>query len=360
MAMGKKQVLKQSALNIIGLMSGSSMDGLDAALCQFKFSNQTIHYKILQTKTFSYSPPIIHILQNIRNTSALSFFEQDVLYSQWIGKKLNQWISNNRLKANAIAFHGHTVFHYPEKGFSVQLGNAHQLAAITHLPVIHNFRNLDIALGGQGAPLVPIGDKLLFPHYDACLNIGGIANVFIQKSQVSYDICIANIALNFFAQKLNKSYDSNGNLARKGKLNNTLLNSLNNLPYFFQKPPKSLNREYFEEHYLPLFQKHKLSNEDYLSTLTEHIALKISQAINLSNIQTVLITGGGALNKYLIERIKLHSNKKIIVPDKTLIKFKEALVFALLGYLRMYENPNTIPSATGASQSASCGEVVII
>ncbi len=358
--MGKKQVLNQSTLNIIGLMSGSSMDGLDAALCQFKFSNQSIHYKILLAKTFSYSPQIIHILQNIRNTSAISFFEQDVLYSQWIGKKLNQWISKNHLKANAIAFHGHTVFHYPKKGFSVQLGNAHQLAAITHLPVIHNFRNVDIALGGQGAPLVPIGDKLLFSHYDAFLNIGGIANVFIQKSQVSYDICIANIALNFFAQKLNKSYDKNGNLARKGKINIALLNALNNLPYFFQKPPKSLNREYFEEHYLPLFQKYKLSNEDYLSTLTEHIALKISQVINLSDIQNVLITGGGALNKYLIDLINFHSNKKIIIPDKTLIKFKEALIFALLGYLRIYEKSNTIPSATGASQSASCGEIIII
>ncbi len=360
MGMGKKQVLNKSTLNIIGLMSGSSMDGLDAALCQFKFSNQSIHYKILQTKTFSYSPQIIRLLQTIRNTSALSLFEQDVLYSQWIGKKLNQWISNNHLKANAIAFHGHTVFHYPEKGFSVQLGNAHQLAAITHLPVIHNFRNLDIALGGQGAPLVPIGDKLLFHQYDACLNIGGIANVFIQKSQISYDICIANMALNFFAQQLNTSFDKNGNLARKGKINYSLLKELNNLSYFQLKPPKSLNREYFEEYYLPLLKKYKLSNPDYLSTLTEHIALKISQAINLSDIQTVLITGGGALNKYLMERIKWHSNKKIIVPDKTLIKFKEALVFALLGYLRTYELPNTILSATGASQSASCGEIVII
>ncbi|GIV28599.1 MAG: anhydro-N-acetylmuramic acid kinase [Bacteroidia bacterium] len=361
--MGKRKILNLSSLpslKIIGVMSGSSMDGLDVALCEFTLINKTFQYKIIQAKTFAYPPSIKQLLLNIRTTTLLNFFESNVIYAQWMGKKINHWLSQNKLQAHAISIHGHTVFHHPEKGFSIQLGDPHHLAAITQLPVIHNFRNLDIALGGQGAPLVPIGDKLLFPQYDACLNIGGIANIYIQKKQLAYDICIANMALNYFAQKLNKNYDYNGNLARKGKINRSLLSALNHLKYFQQKPPKSLNREYFENHYLPLFKKHKLSNYDYLSTLTEHIAIQISQSINLTNIQNVLITGGGSLNKYLIDRIEFYSNKKIIISDKTIVKFKEALIFALLGYLRIKELPNTIPSATGASQSASCGEIVIV
>lgn len=354
--------MTNKTLNIIGVMSGSSMDGLDVALCKFSYHKKQIHYNILKSETLSYSKNIIQLLQNIRNTSSEDFFEKDVIYGKWIGKKIHHWIQKHHLKVDTISIHGHTAFHYPEKGFSVQLGNAAQIASICQKPVIHNFRNLDIAFGGQGAPLVPIGDKLLFHQYDACINIGGIANIFIQKNSTAFDICIANLALNHFAEKLNFKYDKNGHLARRGKVHQHLLKKLNELKYLKLKPPKSLNREYFENDYLNVIRQFKdLNNYDILSTLTEHIAFQIAQSISKPNIKNVLITGGGALNNYLIKRIMYYApDKNIVIPDKTLVKFKEALIFALLGYLRILQIPNNVPLATGAQKNICAGEIVYI
>lgn len=349
-----------SGMKILGIMSGSSMDGMDVAYCEFKEHKNKIEYKILKATTFSYPEKILQILQNIRNTSAKEFFEHDVIYGKFIGKKVSQFLQKNKLKADAVAVHGHTVFHHPEKGFSVQAGNAYQIASLCKIPVIHNFRNADIALGGQGAPLVPIGDRLLFQSYDACINIGGIANVFIQKNNLAYDICIANMSLNYFALQLGAEFDKNGNIAKSGKIHLPLLNKLNYLNYIHKKPPKSLNREYFENNYLPVIQQFKLPVQDVLSTLTEHIAFQISKSIQDKHIQKILITGGGAFNLHLIKRIKEISQKEIIVPDKTLVKYKEALIFALLGYLRLKEKHGNIKEATGAMKNTFCGEIVII
>ncbi len=353
--------MKKTNLNLAGVMSGSSMDGMDVALCQFYQRKRQIHYKILKAETFSYSKQILEILQNIRQTSAKQFFEYDVIYGKFIGQKITNWIKKYNLTVDAISIHGHTVFHEPQKGFSIQLGNAFQIAALCKVPVIHNFRNLDIALLGQGAPLVPMGDKVLFSDVDACVNIGGIANIFIQKTQIAYDICIANMGLNYFAQKLNKQYDKDGNIARKGKINDKLLLELNQLQFIIQKAPKSLNREYFENSYLPIIQKYRMNVEEIIATLTEHIAVQISKSIANKIIRKVLITGGGALNKYLVDRIIYHSkDKKIIIPDRIIVKYKEALIFALLGYLRLLNLPNTISSATGAIQDTVSGEIVYI
>lgn len=350
---------KKQSLNIIGVMSGSSMDGIDIALCKFSPKKQTIEYTIINAITIPYPPSIHSILNNIRNTSAKDFFQHDVTYGQWIGKTIKKWTTRHHLKADAIAFHGHTVFHHPEKGFSIQLGNATQIAAITGIPVVHNFRNADIALGGQGAPLVPIGDKLLFHQYDACINIGGIANVFIQKTNVAFDICIANMAINYYAQYLHKKYDKNGHIAASGNVSPSLLNELNHLKHLKQKPPKSLNREYFENHYLPLIRKYQMPVHDIISTITEHIATQIAQSISEKYIKNVLITGGGAFNTYLIKRIFFYAkDKKIHIPDKTIVKFKEALIFALLGYLRINDEYGNIKEATGASKNTFCGEIV--
>jgi len=350
-----------SPLSVIGIMSGSSMDGLDMALCKFYFHNKKIKYQLIKATTISYPKNILQLLSTIRTISAELFFEKDAKYGQWIAQVLLNWMKKNHLNADLIAIHGHTVFHYPHKGFSVQLGNPAQIAAKIGKPVVHNFRNLDIAFQGQGAPLVPIGDKLLFSDYDACVNIGGIANIFVQKTSTAYDICIANLALNYFAQKLNKKYDKNGTIAKKGTVHNLMLNQLNQLPFIQQKPPKSLNREYFENTYLPIIQKHSLSIPDTLATLTEHIATQISQSIHYKSIQKVLITGGGAFNQYLVSRIKyLSPQKNIIIPDKEIVKFKEAIIFALLGYLRYLHLPNTIPTATGSIKATSSGEIFYV
>jgi anhydro-N-acetylmuramic acid kinase len=348
-------------LTIVGVMSGSSLDGLDIAVCQFYYQKNQIQYKVLSATTVQYPTSILNILQNIRKTSSLQFFEQDVIYGKFIGKKISDFLKKNKLSADAVSVHGHTVFHYPEKGFSVQLGNASQIAAACQLPVIHNFRNLDIAMGGQGAPLVPIGDKLLFSNFDACANIGGIANVFIQKTNIAFDICIANMALNYFAQQQNKKYDKNGSIAKKGKVHQPLLDKLNSLPFILQNPPKSLNREYFEKKYLPLISKYQLTTNDILATLVEHIAQQISKSFDYYFVKNVLITGGGSFNQYLIERIKFYSkNKKIHLPDNATIKYKEAIIFALLGYLRILTIPNTLHQATGAIKNLISGEFVDI
>lgn len=346
---------------ILGLMAGSSMDGLDAALCVFHPQKKNgIQYSIIKHRTFFYPQNILKLLQNIRSTSAQEYFEADVRYAQWIGTTIQNWMKNHRLKADAIAVHGHTVFHYPEKGFSVQLGNAAQIAAITGMPVIHNFRNLDIALGGQGAPLVPAGDKILFSEFDACVNIGGMANVFIHKNEIAHDVCIANIGLNFFAQKLNVPFDKEGKLAKQGRVHTDMLQALNELPFFHISPPKSLNREYFEQYYLPIIQNYKASVYDVLATLTEHAAMHIAKSVKYPFVRNILITGGGVLNKYLMKRIMYYEPiKNFVIPrNRILIKYKEALVFALLGYLRLNQLPNTLSKTTGAKMDVSCGDIV--
>lgn len=353
----------RTSAQILGLMAGSSMDGLDAALCVFHPQKiNGISYSIIKQRTFPYPPHILKLLQNIRRTSSYEYFEADVQYAQWIGTTIQQWIKRHRLKVDALAVHGHTVFHHPEKGFSIQLGNAAQIAAITSIPVIHNFRNLDIAQGGQGAPLVPIGDKILFSEYDACVNIGGIANVFVHKKEWAYDVCIANIALNFFAQKLKMPFDKEGTLAKHGKVHTAMLRALNELPFFQMSPPKSLNREYFERYYLPVIQTYKAPIPDILSTLTEHIARHIAQSVQYPFVRNILMTGGGVLNKYLMKRIIYYApTKNFVIPHhKILIKYKEALVFALMGYLRLNQLPNTLSKTTGAKMNVSCGDIVHI
>ncbi len=344
------------SLNIIGIMSGSSMDGLDVAYCQFqKLSNGKIKFKLIQSHTFSYSKTILDLLINMRTMSAKDYFEADAIYGKWIGNKLKQWMTRCKLTPDAIAIHGHTVFHEPKKGFSVQSGNAQQIAAICGCDVIDNFRNLDIAYGGQGAPLVPIGDKLLFANYDACINIGGIANIYTHHSEQAYDICIANMGLNYFANQLNHKFDKDGLLAKKGTIHKELLRHLNSLSFIKQKPPKSLNREYFETKYLPIILSIKDSSHNYLRTFTEHIAINIAKAIQNKNINNVLITGGGAFNKFLITRIKELSQKTIIVPEKNIVCFKEAIIFALIGYLSLIGSENTIAKSTGASKNICTG-----
>ncbi|MCX7728183.1 MAG: anhydro-N-acetylmuramic acid kinase, partial [Bacteroidia bacterium] len=334
---------RTKTLKSIGIMSGSSMDGVDIALCEFQFDNEKVHYQIIQATTFQYPSEIFHILLHIRTSSAKDFFLFDTKYGQWLGKKISTWMKKHNLTADIIALHGHTVFHHPELGFSIQLGNASHIAAICCIPVVHNFRNNDIAAGGQGAPLVPIGDKILFSRYDACINIGGIANVFKQNNNQAYDIGIANIALNYFAKQIGKNYDKNGKIAKSGKTHDGLLKQLNQLNFFHQSPPKSLNREYFEKEYMSVLKKHHLPVPDVLRTLTEHIAIQIARSVSDKHIKNILITGGGAFNHFLIERITAHCpNKNIIVPDKTLVKFKEALIFALLGCLRLLEKHGNI------------------
>ncbi|MBX3164031.1 MAG: anhydro-N-acetylmuramic acid kinase [Bacteroidetes bacterium] len=341
---------------ILGLMSGTSLDGLDLALCKFSGNYE---FKILKAKTVSYSQAWKNGLSGAQHLSAEKYFELHANYGKFIAQEINLFLQDAPEKPAAIASHGHTIFHQPHLGFSTQLGCGATIAANTGITTVCDFRSLDVAMGGQGAPLVPIGDKLLFGNYAACLNIGGIANISFDKNgnRIAYDICEANMLLNFLAEKNGKPFDKNGDMARAGKINSDLLNVLNSLSYYSESGAKSLGREWFEKNTLPLIEKSNLNTNDLLATSTEHVAQIISDELNKENIKNVFITGGGAFNSFLIERITSKTTTEIILPEAQTINFKEALIFAFLGYLRLNETVNTLSSVTGA-KSNSVGGVV--
>jgi anhydro-N-acetylmuramic acid kinase len=342
-------------------MSGTSLDGLDIALCRFEENEGKILYSILKAETIPYENTLKQELFNAYSYNGMNLFHLNASYGQFLGQQAKSFLNKHGLTANAIASHGHTIFHQPQNGFTTQIGNGANIAAETGLPVVCDFRSLDVALGGQGAPLVPIGDELLFGHYTSCLNLGGIANIsFKNEKQIrtAFDICVCNMALNFLAQKVGKPYDQNGSLARNGKLDKNLLDQLNSLDYFQKKERKSLGYEYFEKNIQSLIENNDA--ETGLSTFTEHIAIQITDVIKENKLHQVLITGGGAYNTYLIERLKALSDTEIIIPDDTCIQFKEALIFAFLGYLRLNNKINTLNSVTGASQNSIGGAVYMM
>lgn len=344
---------------ILGLMSGTSLDGLDLALCEF---SENYEFKILKAKTVSYSQEWKNVLSGAQHLSAENYFALHAKYGKFIADEINLFLKGGSEKPTAIASHGHTVFHQPKLGFSTQIGCGATIAANTGITTVCDFRSLDVANGGQGAPLVPIGDKLLFSNYEACLNIGGIANISFDKSgkRIAYDICEANMLLNFLAEKNGKAFDENGDMARAGKINSELLNELNALSFYVESGAKSLGREWFEKNILPLIEKSKLNTNDLLATSTEHISQIIANEFNKENIKNVLITGGGAFNTFLIERMKSKTDCEIIIPEAQTINFKEALIFAFLGYLRLNESVNTLSSVTGARSDSVGGAVYFV
>lgn len=266
------------------------------------------------------------------------------------------FLNRNRLSANYIGSHGHTIFHQPGRGFTSQIGEGAAMAQASGIPVICDFRTGDVARGGQGAPLVPIGDEHLFGDCDYCLNIGGFANIsYRQESKrIAFDVCPANIVLNKLAGKLGLPYDDEGRVAASGMLNTELLEKLNSLEYYHLAPPKSLGREWVDTTFSPLLNK-SIPAADLLRTVTEHIAVNISRCASFKSGETMLVTGGGALNRYLIDRIRSLSSINIQLPDKQIIDFKEALIFAFLAYLRILERPNSLASVTGAASDSCTG-----
>ena len=333
-------------------MSGTSLDGLDITYCSFDFLDNKWAFKINSGATINFPNNIKEKLVNAINMNGIELMETHNLFGDFIGKEIVNFIQKNNLNnINFISSHGHTIFHQPENNLTTQIGNGANISAITKLPVICDFRTTDIALGGQGAPLVPIGDSLLFSEYDFCINLGGIANISFQKEnkRIAYDVCPVNIVLNNLSQKLGKPYDKNGAIAQTGKIDTNLLKLLNELSYYTILAPKSLGLEWIESEIFPLIDLSTASLEDKLSTFVEHVAIQISNSINAEQ-KTVLISGGGTFNSYLIERIKANTNNKIILPSKEIIEFKEAIIFAFLGILRLRKEANCLQSVTGATQ----------
>ena len=348
-------------MRIIGCMSGTSLDGLDIALCEFEENNNTFSFKILEAITVDYSSEWKSKLRNAPNLSGLDLSLLDNHFGALTGNFIKQFISDNQIKnIDYIASHGHTVFHQPEKNFTLQIGSGINIATLTQITTINDFRSKDISLGGQGAPLVPIGDKLLFSEYDYCLNLGGFSNVSFEENnrRVAFDIAPVNLALNYYAEKLGFEYDRNGESGESGEIISPLLIKLNQIPYYSKDFPKSLGKEWLDKEFLPLILEYK-NTKDILRTLYEHISIQIASVLKKENSKT-LVTGGGAFNSFLMERIRAHSVSEIIIPDKKTIDFKEALIFAFLAYLRVQNIPNVLKSVTGATHNSCSGNIISV
>lgn len=339
-------------------MSGTSLDGLDLAYAEFSLSDsETWNYRLINAETIPYSNEWKTRLAHVYKASAEDYFKLNTQYGSFIADQIRLFIQKNHIQPDFIASHGHTVFHQPKSGFSTQIGCGATIATHTRLPTICDFRSVDVANGGQGAPLVPIGDALLFSEYDSCLNIGGIANISFQnyEKREAFDICIANLAYNYLSQKLEKSYDHSGEMAAKGEVHQDLLNQLNEWQLHLNHI--SLGRELFEQEFLTILNSYPLSVHDLLATCSEHSAIQIAHVLNHHHLNNVFITGGGAYNTHLIKRIQFYYSGEIIIPDDNMIQFKEALIFSFLGLLRLEGQANSLKSVTGAHSDSIGGAI---
>jgi anhydro-N-acetylmuramic acid kinase len=344
----------------LGIMSGTSLDGMDMALCRFFHEKSTWQFSIGKTGTFPYPPEWKEKLTTAHRLDGQALCRLHQRYGTYIGQQVNQFLEGTDFNG-ILCSHGHTIFHQPGARFTYQLGHGAAIAATTGLPVVSDFRSLDVMLGGQGAPLVPIGDQLLFSAYDYCLNLGGFANVSFQKleKRLAYDICPVNFVINHYARQSGQDMDNNGKLARQGDVAPALLQKLNKLPFYQAPFPKSLGREWVEENIFPLMDNSRLPVKDLLATYYEHVAQQLGCLQENKTTASMLVTGGGAYNGYLIERIMECSVFQIEIPEPRLIEYKEALVFALLGVLRWTGQNNCLASVTGASKDNVGGSIFL-
>lgn len=345
---------------VIGQMSGTSLDGVDLVYSSFRYDGDW-SFKIIASETYVYSPGWRQILKNAPEMKAPELIELDRKYGCFLGSLINRFIHAKKInKVDFIGSHGHTVFHQPEKGFTYQIGHGANIAEETKIKTICDFRSTDVANGGQGAPLVPIGDKLLFSNYDYCLNIGGFANISFNESykRIAFDICPANIVLNKLSNELGYLFDEDGNKAYGGSLNTNLFDELNDLEFYRLPPPKSLGKEWLDKVIMPVLEQNQALVEDKLHTFCKHIALQIAKVVDKQNSR-MLITGGGAYNKTLINFIEEECKSEIIIPSEEIIDFKEALIFAFLAVLRNENKINCLKSVTGARSDSCCGSVYV-
>ena len=341
-------------------MSGTSLDGLDMAYVRFWGDANCPEYEILQAECVTYENDWREKLRGSCYLTANGITALDAEYGRYLGVVVRNFAQRHNVidEIDFVASHGHTVFHRPDLGYNLQIGNGAWLHAVSGLKVICDFRTLDIAFGGQGAPLVPIGDKLLFGQYDYCLNIGGFANVSFDDDngrRIAYDLCPANYCLNRLMRTCGQEYDKDGLVARSGKVNTQLFDALNALTYYHRPAPKSLAQEWVDAQLAPLVEACSDTLENKMATLTEHAAFQISRPFKKGG--SVLVTGGGACNTFLTERISAYRDFSLIKPASAIIDFKEALVFAFLGLRRASGLPNCLKTVTGASCDSASGQM---
>lgn len=376
---------------VIGLMSGSSLDGLDIVYTELEETAGKWSYEIKAATCIEYNNEWLLKLKATQHLNAYEYLLLHTAYGKFIAEKINKFIDANNLhhKVQLIVSHGHTVFHTPRLGMTAQLGDGATIAALTGINVVSDLRMIDVALGGEGAPIVPMGEKLLLKEYDYFLNLGGIANISANVSTsrdvkpssstplgtyIAFDVCPANRVLNMLANKEGKPYDDKGKIARSGSVNNSLFTQLNALDYYKQPFPKSLANEFGTNVVFPLIESFNISAGDALRTYVEHVVRQVENAVESVNgewsmvnrpssiIKKLLVTGGGAFNDFLIERLQEGLKKfniDAILPNENLIKYKEALIMALLGVLRWREENTIMNSVTGATRSSIGGAVWI-
>ena len=384
----------------LGLMSGSSLDGLDLCFTHLHESSGKWQYEIVKADCYPYSPEWVERLKHATEMNAQDYLLLHVDYGHYLGQLVNRFIEENSIgyQVQLISSHGHTTFHMPGNKMTAQLGDGASIAAETGINVVSDLRAMDLALGGQGAPIVPIGEKILLGDYAYFLNLGGIANISADMGKIStalgaptalhltkeapstalgtpqtlgakvaFDVSPANRVLNLLANELGEEYDEGGALAQSGALNESLLHELNSLEYYEWPYPKSLANDFGTDVVYPIIKRSGVTAIDGLRTMTEHVVFQIKSSIEklnggVSSPQQMLATGGGAFNTFLIKRLGEGLNElniKVVIPDENLIKYKEALIMALMGVLRWREENNVMSSVTGAERDSIGGAVWI-
>ena len=350
----------KESYNVLGVMSGTSLDGIDLAHIHFIKENKSWKYEILECKTIEYTSEWLEKLKIAVDFSVNELTKLNEDYTVLLGNTIKSFIKKYKLtNLDAVCSHGHTILHQPQNGFTLQIGNLPEIAEIIGVTVVCDFRVQDVKLGGQGAPLVPIGDRILFSEYDYCLNLGGFSNISFEQNEkrIAFDISPVNTVLNFYANTLGFAYDDKGKIARSGETDLNLLEELDALSYYQKSFPKSLGFEFVKTIVLPLMESYEISTEDKMHTFTKHIAKQIAFALP-ERSGKMLITGGGTYNEFLLESMQNYlPEMNLVIPDAKTLEYKEALIFALLGILKLRKEVNVLSSVTGAKKDHSNGKI---
>lgn len=356
----------------IGVMSGSSLDGLDIAYCEITEKNpDEWEYRFIHTECIPFPPKWKLRLEKLVLQNAVTYIKTHTFLGHYMGEVIAAFIERHNIahELDFISSHGQTIFHQPENSFTSQIGDGAAMAAKTGFPVICDFRTTDVALGGQGTPIAPIANKCFFPKYRYFLNLGGIANIAAKTadgSYVAFDIVAVNLALNRLAGTLGMDYDEDGKIAASGKLHPELMEELKGSWYYAKEYPKSLSGGWVTKVMNPVLDRFKTPIEDKLHTAVELIAFQIAASLNdiaqregitYNPTDILYVTGGGAFNKYLMERIQAHAPITVLVPDAQTVEFKEALLVALMGVLRVSNNINCLSSVTGSQRDNIGGSI---
>lgn len=352
--------MEKDTYRVLGVMSGTSLDGIDIAELVFT-KKESWQYEIRAAQTIAYPKDWKKRLAQAIGYDQDELHQTNKRYTKFLAGVIGGFIEKNNIgKLDAVCSHGHTIKHEPEHGFTLQIGNLPELSSLLNQRVVCDFRVQDVQLGGQGAPLVPIGDALLFGQYEFCLNLGGFANVstIIDGKRIAYDICPVNTVMNYLSEQLGQAFDKGGKIASEGTLDKDLLEALNSLRFYQEMPPKSLGMEWVNRHIIPRLKNRK-DIPDLMHTYAIHVAMQLADNLKSTSQAKVLVTGGGAFNSFLIKQLTSLSSTTVVVPSDKLVNYKEAIVFGLLGVLRLRGQVNTLRSVTGADKDHSAGVIYV-